>query len=215
MTKFERVCGVAAPLDRDDIDTDTIIPQRWLVTTTREGLGKGLFSGLRFTDEGTPRPEFVLNRPEYVNCKVIIAGANYGCGSSREHAVWAHVDAGIRALVAPSYGPIFYDNCFKSGVLPVLLDAPLVTQLMSELKCQPGAKVTIDLAEQIVVFPDESRHLFRVDKERRRRLLAGLDDIALTLALKQRIVHFQKVDHKHRPWVWDQGGNVPTACKSE
>jgi len=202
MQPFRRVAGIGLPIDRENVDTDMILPQRWLVTVERTGLGEGFFGGWRYDADGGPRPGCVLNQPGYQGAAVVVAGANYGCGSSREHAVWAHLDYGIRAVIAPSYGPIFFENSLKNGLLPVVLPAASVARLLRQMVDAPGSLCEVDLELSIVVGPDGASYSFALDEGRRQALLAGADEIALTLRLDEEIAAFQRGDRTRRPWIW-------------
>jgi 3-isopropylmalate/(R)-2-methylmalate dehydratase small subunit len=182
MEKFTVLTGVAAPLDMENVDTDKIIPARFLKTIKRTGLGVHLFDTLRYNADGTEKPEFVLNRPQYRAAEILIAGENFGCGSSREHAPWALLDFGIRCVIAPSFADIFHGNCFKNGILPVVLPEAVCQQLMHDAAMGPNARITVDLARQVVIRPDGTEIHFEVDAFRKNCLLNGLDDIGLTLA---------------------------------
>jgi 3-isopropylmalate/(R)-2-methylmalate dehydratase small subunit len=182
MEKFGALTGVAAPLNMANVDTDKIIPARFLKTIKRSGLGVHLFAGLRYNDDDSEKPEFVLNQPKYRQAEILVAGENFGCGSSREHAPWALLDFGIRCVIAPSFADIFHGNCFKNGILPVVLPAEICAQLMADAAFGTNARITIDLAAQVVVRPDGERLHFEVDAFRKHCLLNGLDDIGLTLA---------------------------------
>ena len=201
MHAFEQVSGIALPMDRAHIDTDTIIPQRWLVTVSRQGLGRGLFGSLRYDAQGHEQPDFILNQPAYRGACLIVAGANYGCGSSREHAVWAHLDYGIRAIIAPSFGAIFYGNSLNNGLLPVELPAPQVALLLQQLQAAPGAHCTVDLQRCQVTGPDATTYPFAMDAGRRQALLLGLDEIALTERELPRIAAFQQQQLQRMPWL--------------
>ncbi len=201
MQAFEKVTGIALPIDRENVDTDAIVPQRWLVTVERDGLGAGLFGSLRYDENGHDRADFVLNQPAYQGAKIIVAGANYGCGSSREHAVWAHLDYGIHAIIAPSYGPIFYENCLKNGLLPVLLPEEAVRRMLRQIHQAPGTHLGVDLAKNQVTGPDGVLHGFSMDEGRRKALLEGTDDIALTLKFSEQIAAFAQRDAQDRPWT--------------
>jgi 3-isopropylmalate/(R)-2-methylmalate dehydratase small subunit len=181
MEKFDVLTGVAAPLNMANVDTDKIIPARFLKTIKRTGLGKDLFSTLRYDENGTEKPDFVLNQPKYRHAEILIAGENFGCGSSREHAPWALLDFGIRCVIAPSFADIFHGNCFKNGILPVVLPADICEQLMEDAALGTNARITVDLERQVVVRPDGQEFAFEVDAFRRNCLLNGLDDIGLTL----------------------------------
>lgn len=202
MKPFLRTEGIAVPIDRGDIDTDAIIPQQWLITTERTGLGTGLFANWR----GDPRsPACLLDDPRYAGAPILVAGPNYGCGSSREHAVWAHIDHGIAAVVSSSFGAIFYENAINNGLLPVLLDAEIVSGLLQALAVGPRV-MNIDLQRQIVTGPDGTCHPFTIDPRHREALLAGSDPITDTLALIRHIEAFQARDRLDRPWVWEAPG---------
>jgi 3-isopropylmalate/(R)-2-methylmalate dehydratase small subunit len=201
MQPFETFSGVMLPLPRANIDTDAIIPQRWLVTVTRDGLGEGLLGAWRYDEHGRPDPGFVLNVPAYQGARVIVAGANYGCGSSREHAVWAHLDYGIRAVIAPSFGPIFHENSLLNGLLPVELTAATVASLQEQAQAQPGASCTVDLARCEVTAPDGSRHRFELAEGRRQALLAGMDEIGRTEAKEAELARFQARQRDTAPWL--------------
>jgi len=197
--------GIAAPLDpdslRDNVDTDAIIPSREMRSTGREGLADGLFAPWRYTDVDarTPDPGFVLNRPEYCNAPILVAGANFGCGSSREHAVWALAEWGIRAVMAVSFAPIFRGNCIRNFVLPVAMPRPVLEELA-------GGEVTVDLAGQRVSGGGES-HAFDIDPEAKRMLGKGLDLIDLTLTMKDEIESWTQADRALRPWVYLGAGS--------
>jgi 3-isopropylmalate/(R)-2-methylmalate dehydratase small subunit len=181
MEAFTVLTGAAAPLNMSNVDTDKIIPARFLKTIKRSGLGVHLFSGLRYEDDGTEKPEFVLNQAKYRHAEILVAGENFGCGSSREHAPWALLDFGIRCVIAPSFADIFHGNCFKNGILPVVLQAAVCEQLMADAALGANARITVDLARQVVVRPDGEEIAFEVDAFRKHCLLNGLDDIGLTL----------------------------------
>jgi 3-isopropylmalate/(R)-2-methylmalate dehydratase small subunit len=198
-----------APLDRTNVDTDAIIPKQFLKSIRRSGFGPYLFDEWRYLDRGEPdmdcsrrplNPDFVLNQPCYASARILLARENFGCGSSREHAPWALEDYGFRAILAPSFADIFYNNCFKNGVLPIVLDAALVDQLFQE--CKPGYTLTIDLAEQTITTPfGESIH-FDIDASRKHRLLNGLDDIALTLQRADAIRAYESKRRQEAPWLF-------------
>jgi 3-isopropylmalate/(R)-2-methylmalate dehydratase small subunit len=181
MEKFTVLTGVAAPLNMANVDTDKIIAARFLKTIKRTGLGEHLFSSLRYEDGGAEKPDFVLNQPKYRHAEILIAGENFGCGSSREHAPWALLDFGIRCVIASSFADIFHGNCFKNGILPVVLPAEICEQLMADAALGSNARITVDLERQVVVRPDGQEFAFEVDAFRRNCLLNGLDDIGLTL----------------------------------
>ncbi len=181
MEKFETLTGVAAPLNMENVDTDKIIPARFLKTIKRTGLGVNLFAGLRYNEDGTEKPDFVLNQPKYRHAEILIAGDNFGCGSSREHAPWALLDFGIRCVIAPGFADIFHGNCFKNGILPIALPAEICERLMADAALGSNARITVDLARQMVIRPDGEEIAFEVDAFRKHCLLNGLDDIGLTL----------------------------------
>jgi 3-isopropylmalate/(R)-2-methylmalate dehydratase small subunit len=182
MEKFDVLTGAAAPLNMSNVDTDKIIPARFLKTIKRSGLGVHLFAGLRYNDDGSEKPEFVLNQAKYRHAEILVAGENFGCGSSREHAPWALLDFGIRCVIAPSFADIFHGNCFKNGILPVVLPQEVCEQLMADAALGSNARITVDLERQVVVRPDGAEIPFEVDEFRKHCLLNGLDDIGLTLA---------------------------------
>src|SRR5271170_3155988 len=181
MEKFTTLTGVAAPMPMQNIDTDKVIPARFLKTIKRTGLGVHLFDALRYLKDGSENPEFVLNQEPYRNAQIIIAYENFGCGSSREHAPWALLDFGIRCIIAPDYADIFYNNCFKNGVLPIRLARAVCDRLIEDTKMGGNARVTIDLARQVVVRPNGEEIGFDIDPFRKHSLLNGLDDIGQTL----------------------------------
>jgi 3-isopropylmalate dehydratase small subunit len=200
MHPFTELHAKAAPLDVANLDTDQIIPKQFLKTVDREGLGKGLFYDLRFDGEGKPRPGFVLNDPRYAGAGVLIAGDNFGCGSSREHAPWALLDYGVRCVIAPSFADIFYNNCFQNGLLPVALPQAAVRQLMDEAK--GGNHVfSVDLATQVVTSPSGQQFRFEIDPGRKEKLLQGLDSIGETLAHAGEIDVFESRQALATPWM--------------
>ena len=181
MEPFRTLTGVAAPLRMINVDTDRIIPKQFLKTIRRTGLGAHLFNDLRYTPDGAEIADFVLNREPWRRARILIAGDNFGCGSSREHAPWALLDFGIRCVIAPSFADIFYNNCFKNGILPVSLPEAAVASLLEQAEAGDNARVTVDLENETVTAPDGERIAFEIDPFRRRCLLEGLDDIGLTL----------------------------------
>jgi len=181
MEKFDKLTGIAAPLDIINVDTDMIIPKQFLKTIQRSGLGKNLFDEMRYTPEGDEIADFVLNQPAYRAAQILVAGDNFGCGSSREHAPWALLDFGICCVIAPSFADIFYNNCFKNGILPIVLPQEDVDKLMDDAKRGANATVSIDLESQTIKGPDGGEISFEVDAFRKQCLLEGLDDIGLTL----------------------------------
>jgi len=200
--KFLSVSTVGVPLDRGNVDTDAIIPARYLKTIKRTGLGKGLFFAWRYDMDGKEQPDFPLNRPEYRGGKVLVAGENFGCGSSREHAVWALMDFGFRAVIASSYSDIFHNNCLKNGMLPVTLPAAAVRSLIDALLAAPGGKVRVDLPAQTATGPNGDVHRFAIDPFAKTCLLEGLDEIALTLASAGEIDRYERERKKATPWLF-------------
>ena len=201
MDKFETLTGVAAPLPLINIDTDMIIPKQFLKTIKRSGLGVNLFDEMRFDDDGKEIPDFVLNQPAYRNAEIIVAGDNFGCGSSREHAPWALLDFGIRAVIAPSFADIFYNNCFKNGILPIALPQEQVDVIMEEAQKGENARITVNLEEQTVTITDGTAFAFEVDSFKKHCLLEGLDDIGLTMEKAASIDAFEAQASQARPWV--------------
>ncbi|MGE5476099.1 MAG: 3-isopropylmalate dehydratase small subunit [Bacteroidales bacterium] len=201
MEKFTVLTGVAAPLPMINVDTDMIIPKQFLKTIKRTGLGKNLFDEMRYTQDGKEVADFVLNKAAYRSAKVLVAGANFGCGSSREHAPWAIADFGIRCIIAPSFADIFFNNCFKNGILPIKLPTEQVDALLKQAENGANATFTIDLENQVVVAPDGSKTAFDVDPFRKHCLLNGLDDIGLTLQKAAKIESFEAARAKSSPWL--------------
>jgi len=204
MQKFVRMTAVAAPLLRSNVDTDAIIPSREMKAVAKDGLADGLFAGWRYRTVGgrDPDPAFVLNQPAWAGAGILLAGENFGCGSSREHAVWALVEYGIRAVIAPSFAPIFRSNCVRNGLLPVRLAADAIAALALAVETDPQRRrVTVDLVAQQVVGPEGDVYPFRIDAESREMLLEGLDAIDLTLKQRDAIEAFRRRDRELRPWV--------------
>ncbi len=201
MDKFTTLTGVAAPLPLVNVDTDLIIPKQYLKTIERTGLGKGLFAERRFNEDGSENPDFVLNKPAWRNAKILIAGDNFGCGSSREHAPWALQDFGIRCVIAPSFGDIFFNNSFKNGMLLIKLPQEQIDLLMDDAGRGANATITVDLESQTITGPDGGTIHFDVDPFRKHCLLNGLDDIGLTLEKEARIGGFEKAVEAERPWL--------------
>jgi 3-isopropylmalate/(R)-2-methylmalate dehydratase small subunit len=201
MEKFTILSGVAAPMGVINIDTDMIIPKNYLKTIKRTGLGKALFADRRYNDAGEERPDFVLNQPAFRAAKILIAGENFGCGSSREHAPWALLDFGIRCVIAPSFADIFYGNMFKNGMLPIRLPASRVNELIRFLTELPGAEIVVDLENQTVTGPDEQVDAFDVPEFSRHCLLNGLDEIGLTFEKADKISAYEKWQAAERPWL--------------
>ena len=212
MKKFTTHTGVVAPLDRVNVDTDMIIPKQFLKSIKRSGFGPNLFDELRYLDEGQPdqdcsgrplNPEFVLNKPEFAGASVLLARNNFGCGSSREHAPWALDDYGFRAVIAPSYADIFFNNCFKNGLLPIILTDAEVEELFQAVAAAPGMSLTVDLENQKVVSPAGKEYSFEVDGFRKHCLLNGLDDIGLTLEHADDIRAYEAKRRAEAPWLFD------------
>jgi len=202
MQKFDHLTGVAAPLPMMNVDTDMIIPKQFLKTIKRTGLGKNLFDEMRYTPDGQEIPDFVLNKPQYRAAKILVAGANFGCGSSREHAPWALMDFGIRCVIAPSFADIFYNNCFKNGILPIKLPQEDVDKLMDDANRGANAIVSIDLEKQEIRGPDGGCVTFEIDAFRKHCLLNGLDDIGLTQQKAANIDTFEAKARVGQPWLW-------------
>jgi 3-isopropylmalate/(R)-2-methylmalate dehydratase small subunit len=201
MDKFTTLTGVAAPLNIMNIDTDMIIPKQYLKTIARTGLGKGLFSEMRFKDDGSENPDFVLNKPAYREAKIIVAGDNFGCGSSREHAPWALLDYGIRCVISTSFADIFYNNCFQNGILPAKVSAEDLAKLMDDASRGANATLTVDLEKQEIRGPDGGVVKFEIDGFRKHCLLNGLDDIGVTMQKGDKIGSFEKQTSAARPWM--------------
>jgi len=201
MEKFITLRGVAAPLPMINVDTDKIIPKQFLKTIKRSGLGKNLFDEMRYDDNGDEIPDFVLNKPAYRTARILVTGENFGCGSSREHAPWALLDFGIRCVIAPSFADIFYNNCFKNGILPIILPQEQVDLLMDDANRGANAMVTIDLAAQEITGPDGGLVAFEIDAFRKQCLLDGLDDIDLTLTKSEAIDSFEARQKVAQPWL--------------
>ncbi len=201
MTPFTTLTGIAAPMPLVNIDTDMIIPKQFLKTIARTGLGKNLFDEMRYNLDGTEIAGFVLNQPAYRKAEIIIAGDNFGCGSSREHAPWALLDFGIRCVVATSFADIFYNNCFKNGILPIVMPQAVVDVLMADAKKGENARQTVDLVAQTVTTSDGQVFPFEVDAHRKHCLLNGLDDIGLTLEKASAIDAFEAKNAASRPWA--------------
>lgn len=201
MDKFKKVDGVAAPLPILNVDTDMIIPKQFLKTIKRTGLGKNLFDEMRFTKEGEEIPDFVLNKPQYRNAEILVAGDNFGCGSSREHAPWAIADFGIKVIISTSFADIFYNNCFKNGILPIKLSQSDVDKLMDDAERGANATVSVDLEAQEIKGPDGGTISFDIDPFRKHCLLEGLDDVGLTLQKEEKITSFEKTRASEQPWL--------------
>ena len=201
MEKFNSLTGVAAPLPLINTDTDMIIPKQFLKTIKRTGLGVNLFSEMRYKDDGSEKPDFILNQKAYRDTQVLVAGENFGCGSSREHAPWAINDFGIKCIIAPSFADIFYNNCFKNGILPIVLPPEEVDVLMKDAEKGSNARISIDLETQTVTSSEGVAFKFKVDSFRKHCLMNGLDDIDLTLEKKTFIQNFEQQAAVSRPWV--------------
>jgi len=212
MEKFTVLNGVVAPLDRVNVDTDQIIPKQFLKSIKRSGFGPNLFDAWRYADIGEPgmdnakrprKPDFVLNQPRYRDATILLVRENFGCGSSREHAPWALLDHGFRAVIGPSYGDIFYNNSFKNGLLPIVLAPSEVDRLFHDVAAFPGFRLAVDLAAQTVAYPDGSRAFrFEIDPFRKHLLLNGLDDIGLTLRHAEKIRAFEERRQAELPWLF-------------
>ncbi len=211
MKAFTRITARVAPIDRPNVDTDAIIPKQFLKSIRRSGFGPFLFDEWRYLDRGEPdmdcsgrplNPEFVLNQPRYANAGILVVRENFGCGSSREHAPWALGDFGIRAIIGPSFADIFFNNCFKNGILPIVLDSGLIDELFR--LAEPGVDFTVDLDSQTISLPDGRSIGFEVDASRKHRLLDGLDDIGLTLQHADEIRAYEQRRKQQAPWLYGQ-----------
>ena len=211
MEKFHTFTGLVAPMDRANVDTDAIIPKQFLKSIKRSGFGQNLFDEWRYLDHGEPgmdpaqrqpNPEFVLNQPRYQGAQILLARANFGCGSSREHAPWSLQDYGFRVIIAPSFADIFFNNCFKIGLLPIVLDAAILDRLFEEVKATEGYRLTVDLQEQTVTTPQNKAYPFAVDAFRKHCLLNGLDEIGLTLQHAEKIKQFEQKRRHEQPWLF-------------
>lgn len=211
MEKFQKFSGLVAPLDRANIDTDAIIPKQFLKSIKRTGFGPYLFDEWRYLDHGEPgmdctnRPlnkEFVLNQQRYQGASILLARANFGCGSSREHAPWALLDFGIKVVIAPSYADIFFSNCFKNGILPIVLDNSQIDQLFNAVAQQPGYQITVDLEAECLTLPDGQQISFTVDSFKKHCLINGLDEIGLTLEKVAQIKAYEERRKKEAPWLF-------------
>ncbi len=211
MEKFHTLTAVVAPIDRANVDTDAIIPKQFLKSIKRSGFGQYLFDEWRFLDHGEPgmdsskrqpNPEFVLNQPRYRGAQILVARANFGCGSSREHAPWALQDYGFRVIIAPSFADIFFNNCFKIGLLPIVLDSKILDLIFVEVAMHPGYQLTVDLQNQSVSTPDHKLFEFEIDIFRKHCLLNGLDEIGLTLQHAEKIKAFEDKRREQQPWLF-------------
>ena len=201
MDKFTTLTGVAAPLEITNVDTDMIIPKQYLKTIKRTGLGVGLFAELRYKEDGSENPDFVLNKPAYRKAQILVAQDNFGCGSSREHAPWALLDFGIRCVISTSFADIFYNNCFKNGILPIKVAPQDLEKLMDDAERGANATLTVDLAAQEIRGPDGGIVKFDIDPFRKHCLLNGLDDIGLTMQKADKIGAFESKAAGERPWL--------------
>jgi len=201
MDKFTTLTGIAAPMPLVNIDTDMIIPKQFLKTIKRSGLGVNLFDEMRYTQDGKEIPDFVLNKPAYRKAEIIVAGDNFGCGSSREHAPWALLDFGIRSVISTSFADIFYSNCFKNGILPIVLKPEEVAVLMKDAEKGENARITVDLEAQTVTSSEGEVFRFEIDAFKKRCLLEGLDDIGLTMQKAAAIDAYEARTAAQRPWV--------------
>ncbi|MEJ2517080.1 MAG: 3-isopropylmalate dehydratase small subunit [Methyloceanibacter sp.] len=201
MEKFTTLTGIAAHLPMINVDTDMIIPKNYLKTIKRTGLGEGLFAELRYDENGQKQEDFVLHREPYTKAQILIAGDNFGCGSSREHAPWALLDFGFRCIIAPSFADIFYNNCFKNGILPIVLPQEEINKLIDDAERGDNARLTIDLEAQEISGPDGGKIHFDIDPHRKRCLIEGLDDIGLTLEKAANIDAYEQKIAAGRPWV--------------
>ena len=211
MEKFTTLDGLVAPLDRPNVDTDAIIPKQYLKSVRRSGFGPNLFDDWRYLDPGEPgqdhgkrrlNPDFVMNQPRYLGAKILLGRENFGCGSSREHAVWALEDAGFRVVIAPSFADIFFNNCFKNGVLPIVLEAAVLDTLFGEVEATPGYRLRVDLEQQTITKPNGEVLSFEVDEFRKYCLLNGLDDIGLTLQHADDIRAYEARRKQQAPWLF-------------
>lgn len=201
MDKFTQLTGVAAPLPIINVDTDMIIPKDYLKTIKRTGLGTGLFAEMRYNDDGSENPDFVLNKPAYRKAQILVAGDNFGCGSSREHAPWALLDFGIRCVISTSFADIFYNNCFKNGILPIRVSQENLDKLMDDAQRGSNATISVDLEALTIKGPDGGTINFELDEFRRYCMLNGLDDIGLTMEKASKIDSFETANAEKRPWA--------------
>lgn len=201
MEKFEKLSGVAAPFDMINIDTDKILPKQFLKTIKRTGLGANLFTEMRYLENGSENPEFILNKSAYRNSQIIVAGDNFGCGSSREHAPWALLDFGIKCIISTSFADIFFNNCFKNGILPIVVSKEELDQLMSDAENGSNSILDVDLESQQIGRPNGEKISFEVDDFRKHCLLNGLDEIGLTMEKQSKIDTFEKQHQYDQPWI--------------
>lgn len=214
MDKFTILEGIVAPLDRANVDTDAIIPKQFLKSIKRTGFGENLFDEWRYLDHGEPgmdnsvrplNPDFVLNFPRYKDARILLTRENFGCGSSREHAPWALTGYGLRCLIAPSYADIFFNNCFKNAILPIVLDDQTVRDLFIQVDEQPGYTLKVDLANQIIALPNKTTIRFEIDASRKHALLNGMDEIGLMLEKMEMIKRYERQRQREAPWLFGQG----------
>ena len=201
MDKFTKLRGVAAPLNMINIDTDKLIPKQFLKTIKRTGLGKHLFNEMRFNEDGSEKQDFVLNKSAYREASIIVAGDNFGCGSSREHAPWALLDFGIKCVISTSFADIFYNNCFKNGILPIVVNKQQLDQLMDDAENGANAVLDVDLEAQEIIRPSGEKVTFEIDEFRKHCLINGLYDIGLTMEKEENIDNFEKRRAAEQPWV--------------
>ena len=201
MEKFTKLSGVAAPFTRINVDTDLIIPAEYLKTISRSGLGKHLFSYIRYNDDGSQKKEFILNKAHYKKSIILITGKNFGCGSSREHAVWALKDFGIKCLIGAEFADIFYNNCFKNGILPIILNQSYINRIVKKISSEKTSMLTVDLKKQNIIMDQNEVLKFKVDSYRKKCLLEGLDDISLTLNKDTLISKYEFNLKKKLPWL--------------
>jgi 3-isopropylmalate/(R)-2-methylmalate dehydratase small subunit len=199
--KFDKLTGVAAPMNMINVDTDMIIPKNFLKTIKRSGLGKNLFDEMRYDRDGNENPDFVLNKPAYREAKIIVAGDNFGCGSSREHAPWALLDFGIRCVISTSFADIFYNNCFKNGILPIRVTKEQLDDLINDAERGSNATLSIDLESQTIQGPDGGEVKFEIDSFKKHLLLNGLDDVGLTLQKSDKVDSFEAQQNTSQPWL--------------
>ena len=213
MQAFKNFTGIVAPLDRSNVDTDSILPKQYLKSIKRTGFGPNLFDEWRYLDAGEPgedhskrreNPDFVLNQPRYKQAQILLARENFGCGSSREHAVWSFLDYGISVIIAPSFADIFYSNSFKNGLLPVMLDADIIDSLFKEVASTPGYVLMVNLEQNRIVRPDGGEIIFELDAGLQKRLLQGLDDISITLTHAEDIKRYEASRQKEVPWLFPE-----------
>ena len=204
MEKLSHLTAIAAPLPIINVDTDMLIPKQFLKTIKRSGLGKHLFAEMRYDDVGREKPDFILNQAAYREAQILIAGENFGCGSSREHAPWALLDFGIRVVIAPSFADIFHNNCFKNGILPIALPQAVIDRLMEDAKKGANARLVIDLPAQTITRPDGEKIAFEINPFQKQCLIEGLDEIALTLSKSSEIDRFEAGNRTEKPYLWNR-----------